>query len=120
MQLLEPKRVILFRGLDRNAMGSLVLFSIPVVVAKLEIIQCTFTKKRQSNLTLVSFPPLSLSLSLKRKTSAHRPLLNCGPSRTVSPTGRTAPAAGTAGWRSGGIRWGPPPLLRTASAGGDC
>lgn len=60
MQLLEPKRVILFRGLDRNAMGSLVLFSIPVVVAKLEIIQCTFTKKRQSNLTLVSFPPLSL------------------------------------------------------------
>lgn len=120
MQLLEPKRVILFRGLDRNTMvflppGSLVLFSIPVVVAKLEIIQCTFTKKRQSNLTLVSFPPLSLSL--KRKTSAHR--LNCGPSRTVSPTGRTAPAAGTAGWRSGGIRWGPPPL-RTASAGGDC
>lgn len=65
MQLLEPKRVILFRDLDRNTMvflppGSLVLFSIPVVVAKLEIIQCTFTKKRQSNLTLVSFPPLSL------------------------------------------------------------
>lgn len=63
---------------------------------------------------------------LKRKTSTRRPsclgadVLNCGPSRKVSPTARTAPAAGTAGWRSGGNRLGlPPPKQPSALAGGD-